>query len=221
MDIVNQILEREQKKAEKYRSITVEKHLDLEFDLPTERVEEAIVVRLPAPTTVLPRAKPVPKPKPLTKWQEFAKAKGIDKKKKDKLKWDEQLQKWVPLFGFKKAAAEKEKNWLIEVPQNLDPMTDMYEKKAGEKSEKVAKNELQRLKNIARAKKVKIPRVGLPTTSDKASASQLATAATIAKASTASLGKFQDKLPKEKEARGKGIHELIPGKERKRRPAEI
>lgn len=74
---------------------------------------------------------------------------------------------------FKKAAAEKEKNWLIEVPQNLDPMTDMYEKKAGEKSEKVAKNELQRLKNIARAKKVKIPRVGLPTTSDKASATQV------------------------------------------------
>ncbi|KAI5651697.1 ribosome biogenesis regulatory protein (RRS1) domain-containing protein [Phthorimaea operculella] len=261
MDIVNEILEREQKKAEKYKPITVEKHLELEFDvgtllafdtndldskslnsdknrdeylqslardntqlllnkiweLPTERVDEAIVVRLPAPTTVLPRAKPVPKPKPLTAWQEFAKAKGINKKKKDKLKWDEELQKWVPLYGFKRAAAEKEKNWLIEVPQNLDPMTDMYEKKATEKSEKVAKNELQRLKNMARARKVKIPRVGIPVTSDKASATQLATAATVAKASTASLGKFQDKLPKEKEARGKGIHELIPGKERKRK----
>lgn len=77
------------------------------------------------------------------------------------------------IFRFKKAAAEKEKNWLIEVPQNLDPMTDMYEKKAEAKSEKVAKNELQRLKNIARAKKVKIPRVGLPVTSDKASANQV------------------------------------------------
>lgn len=52
-------------------------------------------------------------------------------------------------------------------------MTDMYEKKANEKSEKVAKNDLQRLKNIARAKKVKIPRVGLPVTSDKASATQV------------------------------------------------
>ncbi|KAL0840974.1 hypothetical protein ABMA28_014760 [Loxostege sticticalis] len=259
MDIVNQILEREQKKAEKYKPITVEKHLELEFDvgtllafdsndldtkslsskkdtylqsltrdntqlllnkvweLPTERIDEAVVVRLPQPTTILPRAKPVPKPKPLTKWQEFAKAKGITKKKKDKLEWDEQLQKWVPLYGFKKAAAEKEKNWLIEVPQNVNPMTDMYEKKATEKSEKVSKNELQRLKNIARARKVKIPRVGIPVTSDKASATQLATAATVAKASTASLGKFQDKLPKEKDARGKGIHELIPGKERKRK----
>ncbi|KAL0892797.1 hypothetical protein ABMA27_014495 [Loxostege sticticalis] len=259
MDIVNQILEREQKKSEKYKPITVEKHLELEFDvgtllafdsndldtkslsskkdtylqsltrdntqlllnkvweLPTERIDEAVVVRLPQPTTILPRAKPVPKPKPLTKWQEFAKAKGITKKKKDKLEWDEQLQKWVPLYGFKKAAAEKEKNWLIEVPQNVNPMTDMYEKKATEKSEKVSKNELQRLKNIARARKVKIPRVGIPVTSDKASATQLATAATVAKASTASLGKFQDKLPKEKDARGKGIHELIPGKERKRK----
>lgn len=70
------------------------------WDLPTERIEEAIVVRLPPPTTILPRAKPVPKPKPLTKWQEFAKAKGITKNKKDKLKWDEQLSKWVPLYGL-------------------------------------------------------------------------------------------------------------------------
>lgn len=35
MDIVNQILEREQKKSEKYRSIVVEKHLDLECDIGT------------------------------------------------------------------------------------------------------------------------------------------------------------------------------------------
>lgn len=35
MDIVNEILEREQKKAEKYKPITVEKHLELEFDVGT------------------------------------------------------------------------------------------------------------------------------------------------------------------------------------------
>lgn len=33
MDIVNQILEKEQKKAEKYKPITVEKHLELELDI--------------------------------------------------------------------------------------------------------------------------------------------------------------------------------------------
>lgn len=41
------------------------------------------------------------------------------------------------------------------------------------------------------------------------------TASTIAKSSTASIGKFQDKLPKEKTARGKGVKELIPGIKRK------
>lgn len=66
------------------------------WELPTERVEEAIVVKLPTPTFILPRSKPVPKPKPLTKWQQFAKEKGIEKKKKSKLSWDEQLQ--VRLF---------------------------------------------------------------------------------------------------------------------------
>lgn len=76
-------------------------------------------------------------------------------------------------YRYKKAAAQKDKDWVIEVPQNVDPMTDMFAKKAEQKSEKVAKNELQRLKNIARAQKVKIPRVGFPVTSDKATASQV------------------------------------------------
>lgn len=40
-------------------------------------------------------------------------------------------------------------------------------------------------------------------------------ASTVAKASTASVGKFQDKLPKEKVARGIGVKELIPGAKRK------
>lgn len=44
-------------------------------------------------------------------------------------------------------------------------------------------------------------------------------AATIAKASTASVGKFQEKMPKEKVVRGIGIKELIPGS--KRKPSHI
>lgn len=40
-------------------------------------------------------------------------------------------------------------------------------------------------------------------------------ASTVAKASTASVGKFQGKLPKEKTARGIGVKELIPGAKRK------
>ncbi|EFA09302.2 ribosome biogenesis regulatory protein homolog [Tribolium castaneum] len=184
------------------------------WELPTERIDEAIVAKLPKQKFCLPRFKPVPRPRPLTKWEQFAKAKGIVKKKKSKLSWDEQLQKWIPLYGFKRSAALKEKDWLIEVPQNADPLEDQFAKKVEAKSEKVAKNELQRLRNVAKAKNVKVPRFGL-TNPEVSSAKDLQAAVTVAKSSTASLGKFQDKLPKEKEARG--VAAITPGATRKRK----
>uniref|UniRef100_A0A673XYS2 Ribosome biogenesis regulatory protein n=1 Tax=Salmo trutta TaxID=8032 RepID=A0A673XYS2_SALTR len=189
----------EQDEAEKLKSITVQKELDLEFDIgnlvaydknridirqfreqkkddflrslardntqllineiwkhPTERVEEVIVVKLPEPTTALPREKPPPKPRPPTKWEEFAKLKGIQKKKKTNLVWDD-----------------------------------------------VAKNELHRLRNIARAQKIKVPGVGLTPTAQQ-SKTDLVRAVNVAKVSTASAGKFQDRLPKEKAPRNTG-----------------
>jgi regulator of ribosome biosynthesis len=62
------------------------------WEFPTERVEEAIVAKLPAPTFTLPREKPLPKPKPLTKWQKYAQEKGITKTKKSNLTWDQTLR---------------------------------------------------------------------------------------------------------------------------------
>jgi regulator of ribosome biosynthesis len=62
------------------------------WELPTERVEEVIVAKLPTPTFLLPREKPLPKPKQLTKWQKYAREKGITKIRKSKLNWDETLQ---------------------------------------------------------------------------------------------------------------------------------
>ncbi|XP_018323903.1 ribosome biogenesis regulatory protein homolog [Agrilus planipennis] len=256
MDIVAEVLKKSAETAEKYKPITVTKHLDLEYDvgsllavdkneldtkainknkndyllsltrdnvqlllnkvwdLPTERVDETVVVRLPPSTFVLPRSKPVPRPKPLTKWQQFALEKGIKKKKKPKLSWDERLKKWVPLYGFKRSIAEKEKDWVIEVPQNADPFEDQFEKRKIAKQERVAKNELQRLHNIAKAQNIKIPRTGL-LNPDVSSSKDLQAAVTVARSSTASLGKFQDKLPKEKEARG--ISAITPGASRKRK----
>lgn len=167
------------------------------WQLPTEKVENNIVAKLPKPTYILPREKPVPKPKPLTKWQEFAKEKGIQRQKKPNLTWDEILKKWVPRYGYQRSKAEKEKNWIIEVPNNVDPYTDMFEKKASLKQEKVSSNEFQRMRNIAKAKNIKVPSMGLPP-SAKLTAKQLNTAAQVANVSTASLGKFQPRLSKEK-----------------------
>lgn len=129
-------------------------------------------------------------------------------------------QKWVPNYGYQRAAAQKEKDWVIEVPQNLDPKTDMFATKIEAKSERVAKNELQRLRNIAKSKGVKVPRMGIPT-ADKLNSNQLLMANTVAKASTASLGKFQPKLPKEKEVRSKGVAEITPGVGKKRKAKHL
>lgn len=67
----------------------------------------------------------------------------------------------MPTYGFKRAQAEREKDWVLEVPQSSDPMEDQFEKKANAKGEKVAKNEIQRMRNIVKAKKGAIlPRTG-------------------------------------------------------------
>lgn len=156
------------------------------WELPTERVEECIVAKLPPPSFVLPRQRKCPVPRPLTKWEKFAQEKGIKKTKKDAKVFDEELdvsgfgaeaatrtkawcsrsvlffssQKWVPRYGMKRAQAEKEKDWVLEVPRNADPMEDQFEKKQSLKSDKVAKNEIQRMRNIVRAKKIPMPRSG-------------------------------------------------------------
>ena len=59
------------------------------WTLPFERVDDVVIAKLPKPNCVLPREKPVPKPKPMTKWQQYAKEKGFTKRKKTRLVWDE------------------------------------------------------------------------------------------------------------------------------------
>lgn len=68
------------------------------WELPSERVEDAVVVKLPEPKYILPREKPIPKPKPLTKWQKFANEKGLKKTKKSKLTWDDVLRVSAVLY---------------------------------------------------------------------------------------------------------------------------
>ncbi|CAK6972823.1 ribosome biogenesis regulatory protein homolog [Scomber scombrus] len=234
----------EQDEAEKLKSITVQKELDLEFDignllacdknriesrdfkeqkedflrslardnaqllvneiwkLPTERVEEAIVAKLPDPATPLPREKPPPKPKPPTKWEEFAKLKGIQKKKKTNLVWDETAKDWRRRWGYKRAKDDT-KEWMIEVPETADPNEDQFAKRTKAKNERVAKNEFNRLKNIARAQKIRVPGVGLTPVAQQ-SKDDLSRAVSVARTSTASVGKFQDRLPKEKPPKNMG-----------------
>jgi hypothetical protein len=73
------------------------------FSLPSTPLPGGKLVQLPEPLMRLPRGKPIPKPKPLTKWEKFAKEKGIVKKKRSKLAFDEATQDWKRIHGYDKA----------------------------------------------------------------------------------------------------------------------
>jgi hypothetical protein len=62
------------------------------------------VVELPPPSTRLPREKPLPRPKPPTKWEEYAKKKGIVKRKRSQRVWDEEQGEWRGRHGFNRVA---------------------------------------------------------------------------------------------------------------------
>jgi regulator of ribosome biosynthesis len=76
------------------------------FALPSEPAPVGRVAALPRPATVLPREKPIPKPRPPTKWEQFAQRKGIVKHKRSKLEFDEAAGEWRRRFGYKRANDE-------------------------------------------------------------------------------------------------------------------
>jgi len=95
------------------------------FSLPTLSSPEGPLAQLPAPTTQLPRAKPLPKPKPPTKWERFARAKGVHSQRRDRKVWDEESQTWVARWGWKGKNKSEETQWLHEVPANAGASTPL------------------------------------------------------------------------------------------------
>ncbi|RUS78108.1 hypothetical protein EGW08_014116 [Elysia chlorotica] len=180
------------------------------WKLPVEQKDGAYLITLPESKTWMPREKPVPKKKAPTKWEEYAKTKGILNKKKSRMVWDEPSQQYKPRWGYQRANDDT-KDWVIEVPDNADPYEDQFEKRKTAKKERVAKNELQRLRNVARSQKKKVPGIGLAPT-EKPSKDHLSKALAVAHKSTASIGKFTDRLPKEKPSK-------FTGKKRKFEPS--
>jgi len=71
------------------------------FTLPSEADVNGRYVELPAGETPFPRTKPLPPTeKPMTKWEKFAKEKGIKKRKRSKLVYDEQTDEWKRRHGY-------------------------------------------------------------------------------------------------------------------------
>ncbi len=87
----------------------------------------------------------IPKPKPPTRWEAFAKKRGIQNKKRSRKVFDEAAGDYKPRFGH--GSKNVQEDWIIEVPKNADPNQDMFEQKRNEKKERVAKNQARQRRN--------------------------------------------------------------------------
>ncbi|KAK2755510.1 Rhodanese- sulfurtransferase [Arachnomyces sp. PD_36] len=129
----------------------------------------SLLLTLPPPTTHLPRHKPLPTPKPPTKWELFARKKGIgkfrsklgadDTERRKKLVYDEASGEWVPRWGYKGKNKSGEDDWLVEVDMKKEREREAEGKEGGvrslgrkERLEKVRRNERKQRANDRRAR---------------------------------------------------------------------
>ncbi|CAN6230108.1 unnamed protein product [Urochloa humidicola] len=187
------------------------------FALPPSEDRDGPIVHLP-PTIPLPREKHLPKPEPPTKWELFAKAKGITKRKKNKREWDEQTQSWKRTYGYDRVSDDRDIP-IIDAKATDEPGVDPFAQRRQEKKKRVEKQEKNRLENLKKAAKVgalpshiQLAAKALPITGTKADLPKrsrkedLENVAGMASSATASGGKFDEKLPGEKPLKHPGKH---------------
>lgn len=129
------------------------------WQLPVERRDSSITAAGPLallPTvdaSHVPRALPPPPPKQDTKWEKFAREKGIgqNKDKRSAKVWDEATGEWMYRHGYQKANNSDNKEWPIMEAVPDDPMADPWERTRQAKRARVDKNSAQQLLNQERA----------------------------------------------------------------------
>ncbi|XP_073318039.1 ribosome biogenesis regulatory protein homolog [Primulina huaijiensis] len=183
--------------------------VDALFNLRSTEDHAGPIVELPAPTTKLPREKPFPKPKPPTKWELFAERKGIQKRNKEKLVFDEQTATWKRRHGYDRVNDDNDIP-IIEAKATDEPGKDPFAERRKEKKSRVDKQEKNRLHNLKQVAKVgalpshiqlaatALPITGTQSMPKKVSKDELQNVAGLASTATASGGKFDKKLPGEK-----------------------
>ncbi|ODV72952.1 ribosome biogenesis protein RRS1 [Cyberlindnera jadinii NRRL Y-1542] len=127
--------------------------LSLPLRTTTDNEATLTLVQLPEPITELPREKPLPKAKEPTKWELFAKKKGIKAKEKSgKMVYDEATGEWVPKWGYKGKNKDLDDQWLVEIDDKVkgteDELIDPRSLNRAERKKLVKKNLLQQKRNL-------------------------------------------------------------------------
>jgi regulator of ribosome biosynthesis len=163
---------------------------------------------------VLPRQKPVPEQKHQTRWERFAEKKGIQKRKKTRVQYDESRDEYRPTFGYKnQGKTEKDlSDWIKEVDEEK-PEQDQFQRDRELKKQRIGKNKMQQKRNFEEsvAKKNNIDH--------KVMKKQVQKQILDTKISTASKGRFDSKLKNDnvKVKRGKQKYEdtMVSGEKEK------
>jgi len=159
--------------------------------LPQEKVAHSIVAELPKPQTITPREKPIPKAKPLTRWQKFAQEKGITKKKRSVMEYDELREEYRPRHGYGKVNDDKD-DWLLPHKEGKGDDYDPWEERAEAKRSKKEKQTMQEQRNMKEAKEggYVAPLTTSVLDGSKQGKGELADTLAVVQRSSASMGKF-------------------------------
>lgn len=115
-----------------------------------EYAKSQFSVLLPKPGIVLPREKPIPKEKQLTKWEKFRIEKGLaTREKRSRMVYDPITQDHVPRYGMGSIKKIEDKfNWVMEEkPKHAESGIDPFTYKKNEKNIEKEKQNLRELKN--------------------------------------------------------------------------
>lgn len=109
-------------------------------------------VILPKTKILFPRFQKFEIDRSQTKWEKFAKEKGIQKlKKRSKLVWSHEAKDWVPRWGHGSAKHIKDEVDVIrEVKKNANPYEDPFMTTANEKKMRRGKQQVREIQNKLR-----------------------------------------------------------------------
>jgi regulator of ribosome biosynthesis len=168
-------------------------------------------VELPPPTTLLPREKPLPTPRPPTRWELFAQRKGIQKRKRSKLEFDEAAGDWKRRHGKDRANDPLDVPFIEAKASEVSGVEDPFTRGARERKGRARKNESQQAANLKAAAKAgsvlpptlrlaaSLPEKGRGRPAKRRELHpELRKASRTAAASTASMGKFDRAVAGEK-----------------------
>ncbi|GAB1310825.1 Rhodanese-related sulfurtransferase [Madurella fahalii] len=121
---------------------------------PISSTPQGVLLTLPPVQTALPREKPVPTPKPETKWSAFAKRRGIKPKTREQrrnLQYNEASGEWERRWGYKGANKAGQDEPIIEVSAKKEAEraegTSVRGDKRREIRERVKRNERRMRRN--------------------------------------------------------------------------